>query len=43
MFESKDPLIGWDGMYRGQLSKQDVYVWKVKAKFTDGTQLTEGR
>ncbi|HCY45221.1 MAG TPA: pkd domain containing protein, partial [Flavobacteriales bacterium] len=41
LFESKDVLIGWDGMYGGQLSKQDVYVWKAKVKFTDGTQLTE--
>ncbi len=41
LFESKDALIGWDGMYRGQLSKQDVYVWKTKVTFTDGRQLIE--
>ncbi len=41
LFESKDVRIGWDGMYGGQLSKQDVYVWKAKVKFTDGTELTE--
>lgn len=41
LFESKDAQIGWDGTYRGQLSKQDVYVWKARVKFIDGTELTE--
>ncbi len=41
LFESKDVFIGWDGMYRGQLCKQDVYVWKAKVKFSDGTELTQ--
>ncbi len=36
IFESKDPHIGWDGYYRGELCKQDVYVWKVKGKFING-------
>ena len=36
IFESFDPLIGWDGYYRGELSKQDVYVYKAKVKFSDG-------
>ena len=36
IFVSKDPNIGWDGYYRGKLCKQDVYVWKVKAKFSNG-------
>ncbi len=36
IFESSDPNIGWDGYYRGELCKQDVYVWKVKGKFING-------
>jgi gliding motility-associated-like protein len=36
LFESKDVNRGWDGYYRGQLCKQDVYVWKVKARLIDG-------
>ena len=37
IFESKDIKIGWDGYYRGKLCQQDVYVWKLFAKFEDGT------
>ncbi|MFK7756832.1 MAG: PKD domain-containing protein [Flavobacteriales bacterium] len=40
LFESTDVMIGWDGMYRGQLCKQDVYVWKAEVKFSDGAELT---
>lgn len=36
LFESNDVNRGWDGYYRGALAKQDVYVWKVTAKFVDG-------
>jgi PKD repeat protein len=36
LFESNDVNRGWDGYYSGLLVKQDVYVWKVKAKFIDG-------
>ncbi len=36
IFESNDPKIGWDGYYRGKLCKQDVYVWKVKGKYSNG-------
>jgi gliding motility-associated-like protein len=37
IFESNDILIGWDGYYKGELSKQDVYVWKVEATTSQGT------
>jgi len=40
LFESNDVNRGWDGIYRGELSPQDVYVWKVTAQFVDG-QKTE--
>lgn len=39
LFESKDILVGWDGYYRGELCKQDVYAWKVSAKFSDGSEI----
>lgn len=37
IFESFDVSIGWDGYYRGNICQQEVYVWKVKARFYDGT------
>ena len=36
LFATDDIRIGWDGYYRGQPAKQDVYVWKAYAKFSDG-------
>lgn len=36
LFESNDYNIGWDGYYQGRLQPQDVYIWKVKAKFANG-------
>jgi len=41
IFISKDINVGWDGYYRGELSKQDVYVWKVRAEFADGTSIVK--
>ena len=38
LFVTEDPEIGWDGYYRGQPAKQDVYVWKAYAKFSDGRE-----
>ena len=32
IFKSSSALIGWDGTHKGMKSKEDVYVWKVKAK-----------
>jgi gliding motility-associated-like protein len=36
LFISTDVNIGWDGYYRNELSKQDVYVYKIKVKYIDG-------
>ena len=36
LFISKDVNIGWDGYYRNELSKQDVYVYKIQVKYIDG-------
>ncbi len=39
LFETQDVNVGWDGYYKGELCKEDVYAWKVKARFSDNTQL----
>lgn len=33
LFQTEDKTEGWDGYYKGDLSKNDVYIWKVK--YTD--------
>jgi gliding motility-associated-like protein len=35
VFESDDVRRGWDGFYRGQLSQQDVYVYRMEIRFVD--------
>lgn len=37
LFESNDVNIGWDGYYKGNLCKSDVYIWKAKGKFYNGS------
>jgi gliding motility-associated-like protein len=39
LFQSENVGIGWDGYYRGELCKQDVYIWKVRARFSDGEEV----
>lgn len=39
IFESKQVNVGWDGYYRGELCKQDVYVFKIQATFVDGEKV----
>ncbi len=34
--ENGQPTEGWDGRLNGTLLPQDVYVWKIRAIFTDG-------
>lgn len=38
VFISRDINIGWDGWYRNNLVKQDVYIWKVQYKCSDGSE-----
>jgi gliding motility-associated-like protein len=40
LFLTEDVRIGWDGYYRGNPAKQDVYVWKAYARFSDGRETT---
>lgn len=30
VFESHNAAVGWDGTYRGELAKDDVYVWQIR-------------
>ncbi len=36
IFQSDDVWVGWDGYRNGELSPQDVYVWRAKGKFSTG-------
>ena len=36
IFESHNQEVGWDGYADGKMSKQDVYVWKVEGKYSNG-------
>ena len=36
LFESTDYHVGWDGYYQNELMPQDVYIWKVEGKFSNG-------
>jgi gliding motility-associated-like protein len=36
IFESHNQEIGWDGYYKGEPAKQDVYIWKVTGNYSDG-------
>jgi len=36
LFISKDVNKGWDGYYRNEISKQDVYIYKIQVKYIDG-------
>lgn len=38
IYESHTPNDGWDGTHKGQKSKEDVYVWKVKATDFNGIE-----
>ncbi len=40
LFHTSDMRIGWDGVYKGKLSKNDVYVWKIKYMDIQGTEGT---
>jgi hypothetical protein len=35
--EEGAPVEQWDGTYKNNMCQQDVYVWKVRATFRDGS------
>ncbi|GAB4145331.1 MAG: hypothetical protein Fur0041_19970 [Bacteroidia bacterium] len=36
IFQTKDPLKGWDGQYKGKLVQEDTYVYKIWVRDLDG-------
>ncbi|MFZ2906482.1 MAG: PKD domain-containing protein [Cyclobacteriaceae bacterium] len=40
LFESKNAEVGWDGYYQGRLCQQDVYMYKITAKYENGDVVT---
>lgn len=41
LFESRSPEVGWDGYFQGRLCQQDVYVYKIVAKYESGDVVTK--
>ncbi len=41
LFVSKDQLVGWDGSYKGKISKNDVYPYLVQYTSLDGQKHTK--
>lgn len=35
LFESNDPNMGWDGTYRNEVVKNDMYMWRLVYRFFD--------
>jgi len=35
LFESNDPNIGWNGTYRGEVVKNDMYMWRLTYRFQE--------
>ncbi len=35
-FEINDPLVGWNGFFKGQAANTGVYMWYVEARHIDG-------
>ena len=40
LFETNSTETGWDGTYKGEEAKQDVYVWKINVSSNSGEQKT---
>lgn len=41
VFETNDPLQGWDGGYKGALQPMDAYAFVINVEFSDGTTATK--
>lgn len=41
VFQTDDPMIGWDGSFRGKASSMDVYVWKMNYRYAKNFQELE--
>ena len=36
LFHTTDFFKGWDGIFKGELSKDDTYVWQIVVKNAEG-------
>jgi gliding motility-associated-like protein len=41
VFETNNPLEGWDGNFNGKFLTSDVYVWKSSSSYTKGENIFE--
>jgi gliding motility-associated-like protein len=41
LFETTNPEAGWDGYYQGKLCQQDVYVYKINGKYSNGEKVNK--
>jgi gliding motility-associated-like protein len=41
LFETHSNTVGWDGYYKGKLCPQDVYIYKIVAKYENGQTVTK--
>jgi len=39
VFESTDPTVGWDGIYRGKAADTDVFVYYLNAEDYNGLKV----
>ncbi len=42
LFESNDPSMGWDGRYRNEVVKNDMYMWRLNYRFYEDETGTLG-
>lgn len=40
LFETTNAEVGWDGYFKGKPCQQDVYVYKIRAKYESGQVIT---
>ncbi|MNR31623.1 hypothetical protein D3C85_1491450 [compost metagenome] len=38
VFESKDPLTGWDGTHMNQSSPEGMYTWRIEFKVSESSE-----
>jgi gliding motility-associated-like protein len=41
VFQSADPLNGWDGRFKGTLQPMDSYGYTLEVEFSNGTRATK--
>ncbi|PWV47511.1 gliding motility-associated-like protein [Chitinophaga sp. S165] len=41
VFETNDPLLGWDGSFKGAVQPMDAYAFVINVEFSDGTTATK--